>query len=187
MPQWYYEKKELKDTPSYLAGLPVSDETRYRREGARFIQEVGKTLGLRHDTMATASVYFHRFYMFHTFLEFPRYVTATCALFLAGKAEETPKKCRDLIKTVRGLTNDQQFGTFGQVRSNLARGDLVMSLCLSGSSRGGDDLGESSPTDHQVRPASGPSILSPPEVRQMSEGRQSEVAQDGTDVLDFRQ
>ena len=80
----------------------------------RFIQEVGKALGLRHDTMATASVYFHRFYMFHSFLEFPRYVTATCALFLAGKAEETPKKCRDLIKTVRGLTNDQQFGTFGQ-------------------------------------------------------------------------
>ena len=65
--------------------------------------------------MATASVYFHRFYMFHSFLEFPRYVTATCALFLAGKAEETPKKCRDLIKTVRGLTNDHQFGTFGQV------------------------------------------------------------------------
>ena len=58
----------------------------------RFIQEVGKALGLRHDTMATASVYFHRFYMFHSFLEFPRYVTATCALFLAGKAEETPKK-----------------------------------------------------------------------------------------------
>ena len=115
MPQWYYEKKELKDTPSYLAGLEYSHETRYRREGARFIQEVGKALGLRHDTMATASVYFHRFYMFHSFLEFPRYVTATCALFLAGKAEETPKKCRDLIKTVRGLTNDQQFGTFGQV------------------------------------------------------------------------
>ena len=41
----------------------------------RFIQEVGKSLGLRHDTMATASVYFHRFYMFHSFLEFPRYVS----------------------------------------------------------------------------------------------------------------
>ena len=81
----------------------------------RFIQEVGKTLGLRHDTMATASVYFHRFYMFHSFLEFPRYVNATCALFLAGKAEETPKKCRDLIKTVRSLTNDHQFSFFGVV------------------------------------------------------------------------
>ena len=80
---------------------------------SRFIQEVGKTLGLRHDTMATASVYFHRFYMFHSFLEFPRYVTATCTLFLSGKAEETPKKCRDLIKTVRSLTNDHQFSQFG--------------------------------------------------------------------------
>ena len=53
-------------------------------------------------------------------------------MFLAGKAEETPKKCkwvsyflinflftfnpfRDLIKTVRSLTNDAQFSTFKQV------------------------------------------------------------------------
>merc|ERR1719296_137733 len=52
--------------------------------------------------------------MFHSFQEFPRYVTATCGLFLAGKAEETPKKCRDLIKTVRTLTNDAQFSSFKQ-------------------------------------------------------------------------
>ena len=134
MPQWYYDKKDLKNTPSYLAGLESETETRYRREGARFIQEVGKTLNLRHDTMATASVYFHRFYMFHSFIEFPRYVsrlkmntmvnllifpmqvTATCTLFLSGKAEETPKKCRDLIKTVRGLSNDHQFNQFGTVK-----------------------------------------------------------------------
>ena len=58
-----------------VTGLDPDAETRYRREGARFIQEVGKTLGLRHDTMATASVYFHRFYMFHSFIEFPRYVS----------------------------------------------------------------------------------------------------------------
>jgi tryptophan synthase alpha subunit len=38
---------------------------------------------------------------------------ATCCLFLAGKAEETPKKCKDLIRTVRTLTNDRQFATFG--------------------------------------------------------------------------
>ena len=75
MPQWYYDKKDLKNTPSYLAVLESETETRYRREGARFIQEVGKTLKLRHDTMATASVFFHRFYMFHSFIEFPRYVS----------------------------------------------------------------------------------------------------------------
>ena len=42
-------------------------------------------------------------------------VTATCALFLAGKAEETPKKCKDIIKNVRDLLNPAQFNTFGQV------------------------------------------------------------------------
>ena len=40
-------------------------------------------------------------------------MVATCCLFLAGKAEETPKKCKDLIRTVRQLTNDRQFATFG--------------------------------------------------------------------------
>ena len=35
--------------------------------GSRFIQEVGKALGLRHDTMATAAVYFHRFYSANVF------------------------------------------------------------------------------------------------------------------------
>lgn len=56
MPVWYYEKKELKNSPSTLSGLPYEDEIRYRREGARFIQELGKALGLRHDTMATAQL-----------------------------------------------------------------------------------------------------------------------------------
>jgi hypothetical protein len=32
---------------------------------------------------------------------------------LAGKAEETPKKCRDIVRTMRQLTNDRQFETFG--------------------------------------------------------------------------
>ena len=35
MPVWYYEKKDLKNSPSTLSGLPYEDEIRYRREGAR--------------------------------------------------------------------------------------------------------------------------------------------------------
>lgn len=68
------------------------------------------TLG--HHTIATAAVYFHRFYMFHTFQEFPRYVTACCCLFLAGKVEETPKKCRDIITTARSMLKDTNFQAF---------------------------------------------------------------------------
>ena len=48
--------------------------------------------------MATGAVYYHRFYMFHAFQDFNRYVVSTCCLFLAGKAEETPKKCKDIGK-----------------------------------------------------------------------------------------
>lgn len=79
MPCWYYEKKDLKrETPSIQDGIDYETESRYRKEGARFIIDTGTKMGLRYDTMATGVVYFHRFYMFHSFKEFPRYVTACC-------------------------------------------------------------------------------------------------------------
>ncbi|XP_071041779.1 cyclin-K isoform X4 [Parasteatoda tepidariorum] len=113
MPNWYYEKKDLKRTPSIVDGIDVDKENRYRREGARFIINVGTKMGLRYDTMATGVVYFHRFYMFHSFRTFPRYVTACCCLFLAGKVEETPKKCKDIIRTAKSFLGDNQFSQFG--------------------------------------------------------------------------
>lgn len=113
MPCWYYDKKDLKATPSILDGISFETERRYRKEGARFIMNCGTQMGLGHNTMATGVVYFHRFYMFHTFKSFPRYVTACCCLLLAGKVEETPKKCRDIIRTARGLLTDSQFFSFG--------------------------------------------------------------------------
>uniref|UniRef100_A0A673K788 Cyclin-K-like n=1 Tax=Sinocyclocheilus rhinocerous TaxID=307959 RepID=A0A673K788_9TELE len=108
-PCWYWDKKDLAHTPSQSDGLDPATEARYRREGARFIFDVGTRLGLHYDTLATGITYFHRFYMFHSFKQFPRYVTGACCLFLAGKVEETPKKCKDIIKTARSLLNDVQF------------------------------------------------------------------------------
>ena len=40
---------------------------------------------------ATACVYFHRFYMFHSFKQHDRYVVAAACLFLAFKVEEEKK------------------------------------------------------------------------------------------------
>ncbi|XP_022920620.1 cyclin-K [Onthophagus taurus] len=113
MPCWYYDKKELKNTPSSQDGIDYDMEVRYRKEGARFIMSLGTKMDLGYNTTATGVVYFHRFYMFHSFRQFPRYVTACCCLFLAGKVEETPKKCKDIIKTARGLLSDQKFAQFG--------------------------------------------------------------------------
>lgn len=113
MPCWYYEKKEIKNSPSYRDGIDSGTEARYRREGARFIVDAGTKLGLRYDTCATGVVYFHRFYMFHSFKDFPRYVSAACCLFLAGKVEETPKKCKDIIKISQQILNPKQYAQFG--------------------------------------------------------------------------
>lgn len=114
MPCWYYDKKNLKNTPSIRAGLDYETECRYRKEGARFIMQCGTEMTLGHNTIATGAVYYHRFYMFHTFQEFPRYVTACCCLFLAGKVEETPKKCRDIIVTARSMVPNTKFQAFSE-------------------------------------------------------------------------
>lgn len=113
MPCWYYDKKDLRNTMSIRDGLDYETERRYRKEGARFIMQCGTSMGLGHNTVATGVVYFHRFYMFHSFRTFPRYVTACCCLFLAGKVEETPKKCLDIIKTARAQLHDTAFKSFG--------------------------------------------------------------------------
>ncbi|XP_060524311.1 cyclin-K [Cylas formicarius] len=114
MPGWYYDKRELRNTPSAADGIDYKTEMRYRKEGARFIIDTGMKMDLGYNTTATGVVYFHRFYMFHSFKQFPRYVTACCCLFLAGKVEETPKKCKDIIKIARNLLTDQKYATFGE-------------------------------------------------------------------------
>lgn len=41
MPCWYYDKKDLKATPSINDGIDFETERRYRKEGARFIMTTG--------------------------------------------------------------------------------------------------------------------------------------------------
>ncbi|KAM3960063.1 LOW QUALITY PROTEIN: cyclin-K [Aphomia sociella] len=114
MPYWYYDKKDLQNTPSFRDGISTDTENRYRKEGARFIIDTGSKMDLGYNTVATGVVYFHRFYMFHSFRTSPRYITACCCLFLAGKVEETPKKCKDIIKVAKSLLTEQKFATFGE-------------------------------------------------------------------------
>lgn len=114
MPYWYYDKKDLQNTPSFRDAITTETENRYRKEGARFIIDTGSKMDLGYNTVATGVVYFHRFYMFHSFRTFPRYITACCCLFLAGKVEETPKKCKDIIKVAKSLLTEQKFASFGE-------------------------------------------------------------------------
>lgn len=116
MRDWLFTKTEIANSPSGQDGVDKETEDRYRREGVRFLTEVGTELKLSpHPTLATAAVYFHRFYMYHSFKEFSRHLTALGCLFLAGKTEETPKKCRDIVQVAKEKLSEkhwtQAFGT----------------------------------------------------------------------------
>lgn len=105
---FYWHKKDIENnTPSRRIDINKEKEIEYRREGTKFCRLLGQhLLGAKvgNRTIATASVYYQRFYMRHSFKEYPyRYRTATACIFLAGKVEETPKKCRDVVKSAREL------------------------------------------------------------------------------------
>lgn len=68
----------------------------------------------RRDTLATGTVFFHRFYMVQNFLDFDKYVVAAACVLLAGKVEETPKKCKDIVRVAKSCLNSEQAKAFGE-------------------------------------------------------------------------
>ncbi|KNC82244.1 hypothetical protein SARC_05471 [Sphaeroforma arctica JP610] len=95
---WYFTEEELKyQTASRADNISFEEEEKLRRVGAGFIQDVGESIRVPQLTIATASIFFQRFYVYQSFKEYDVNIMATCCLFLAGKVEETPKKARDVI------------------------------------------------------------------------------------------
>lgn len=62
-----------------------------------FLQSSGQNLRLPQLTIATAIVFFHRFYARMSYEHYDRFTVATTCLFLASKVEETPKKLKDVV------------------------------------------------------------------------------------------
>lgn len=61
--QWIFTEEELLRTPSVLDGLSPELEREQRGKGCNFIMQLGIQLGLPQVTLATASMFLHRFYM----------------------------------------------------------------------------------------------------------------------------
>ncbi|CAF9922060.1 MAG: hypothetical protein GOMPHAMPRED_002479 [Gomphillus americanus] len=88
-----------------MAGLTSTQERENRAKGVNFILQVGIMLKLPQITLATASVFLHRFFMRYSMIEdraagraHQHYysIAATC-LFLATKVEENCRKMKDLV------------------------------------------------------------------------------------------
>ena len=143
--QWLFTDEELLRTPSVLDGLSPQKERENRAKGVNFILQAGIMLKLPQITLATASVFLHRFYMRHPMGDgtdhkgFHYYPIAATCLFLATKVEENCRKMRELvIACVRVAQKDpnklvdEQDREYWKWRDNILHNEdlLLEALCF---------------------------------------------------------
>ncbi|CAM0139569.1 unnamed protein product [Umbelopsis sp. WA50703] len=138
--QWYYRRDALVNTPSVANdGFTVKREREDRAKGCNFIQSVGMTLKLPQITIATAMVFFHRFFMRKSLKDYPFYDIGATAIFLATKVEESGRKLRDIVtvcaqKAAKNekLVLDEQSKDFQRWRDIILydEGVLLEAICF---------------------------------------------------------
>lgn len=72
--QWLFTKSETRNSPSIKEGLDPKQERSNRLKGIQFIDTVGRKLKLLQPTIATAAMFFHRFYMRQPMQKFHHFV-----------------------------------------------------------------------------------------------------------------
>ncbi|KAI9873328.1 MAG: hypothetical protein M1830_000538 [Pleopsidium flavum] len=143
--QWIFTEEELLRTPSALDGMPPEKERENRGKGVNFIVQVGIMLKLPQITLATASVFLHRFFMRFSMVDLPGrpglhyYAIAATSLFLATKVEENCRKMRELViaccrvaQKNPNLVIDEQSKEYWRWRDTILHNEdvLLEALCF---------------------------------------------------------
>jgi protein BUR2 len=143
--QWIFSPAELQRAPSILDGMDSKQELSNRSKGVNFITQVGMLLKLPQLTLATASVYLHRFFMRHSMVDLPNrpglhhYAIAATALFLATKVEENCRKMKELVvaccrvaQKQPSLIVDEQSKEYWKWRDTILHNEdlLLEALCF---------------------------------------------------------
>lgn len=139
-PQWLFTPADFaSSTPSRVEGMSQENELLNRRKGINFITQVGISLKLDQITLATASIYFQRFYMRHP-LQIAgstkgahHYQVAATAVYVAYKSKENPRKMHELIVAVSrvaqkdpNLLIDEQSKEFWKWRETIQHHENLM-------------------------------------------------------------
>lgn len=72
---------------------------------ANLIQKLGKKLMLRQVPVATAIIYFKRFYLKNSYCETNPYLVLAACVFVAAKVEETPVHIKSVVSEARSVFN----------------------------------------------------------------------------------
>lgn len=94
--QWILTAEEYAALPGYKR-IGEREENHLRYQASGLVQNLGMRLKLPQVTIATAQVFLHRFYIRESFQSFPYAELAPAALFLASKADEHPRKIKDIL------------------------------------------------------------------------------------------
>ncbi|RIA83274.1 cyclin-like protein [Glomus cerebriforme] len=109
--QWKFNKDQYNNfTPSRYDGISIEDENKKRNDGIQFIKDISVWLQLQHPTIATAVIYFHRFFMRSSFKDYTKYEIGAAAIFLATKTTEVFRKIDYIaVACARVIYNDKNY------------------------------------------------------------------------------
>ncbi|KAI8337263.1 cyclin-like protein [Chlamydoabsidia padenii] len=139
MEQWFFTREELHMAPTIVNhGASVLQEQSKRAQGCAYIQTVGCRLQVPQITVATAMVYFHRFYMRCSFKDHNMNQVAGACVYLACKVEESSRKVNDVTSAClttlysRSNSNEEKQQLFVTWRSAILWYErfLLESLCF---------------------------------------------------------
>ena len=67
------------------------------------IAKLGKKLGFRQRVIATATVFFRRFYLKNSYCETDPFIVIAACCYVAAKAEESPVHIKNVISDARSV------------------------------------------------------------------------------------
>ncbi|EPQ59791.1 cyclin-like protein [Gloeophyllum trabeum ATCC 11539] len=114
------EDRQYVDDPEYLDFLGIFF--------ANAISKLGKKLGLRQRVIATATVFFRRFYLKNSYCETDPFLVIAACCYVASKAEESPVHIKNVVSEARSVFSQDMYGikTFPSDNSKLAEMEFYL-------------------------------------------------------------
>ncbi|KAI0366253.1 cyclin-like protein [Pilatotrama ljubarskyi] len=107
------------DNPEHLAFLNIFF--------ANLIAKLGKKLSLRQRVIATATVFFRRFYLKNSYCETDPFIVAAACCYVAAKAEESPVHIKNVVSDARAIFGeDYGIKSFPSDNSKLAEMEFYL-------------------------------------------------------------
>lgn len=100
--EWLFRKEFIEENDGAKGKL-------YRCKSIWFLEDLGHATKLDRRVTSTASVFFHRFFLFHAFTTHDRFQVAVACLFLAAKVEESAVRLKDIVRRYYEIRHSGNF------------------------------------------------------------------------------